>query len=265
MQAITPVSPPRDMSQTVEKKRKKKKRRQPDEDQGQDVDEPVKKKKKKSSKDKGKERDRERDAQSDAEIEAKTQETAAALLSAIVAASVGPQQQPFPPPPPNQFEGYPPMYPPYPMMPFDPNAPPTVFPTPQMPGAPQAFSDMTFNSNDDVLRALQDLDMTKIANALRCLSDSSPAPQTPAPAFAPQLSFLPDQLDPSLPGAPQYRPMSSLPSARASTSAQEQPFETPGMTFPNNGQHTHPEHAVLLATKWLNAGKLAELAREEGA
>ncbi|KAF8914185.1 hypothetical protein CPB84DRAFT_1811578 [Gymnopilus junonius] len=36
------------------------------------------------------------------------------------------------------------------------------------------------------------------------------------------------------------------------------------MSLPGNEQHTNPDHAHLLATKWLNANKLADLVKEEG-
>jgi hypothetical protein len=36
------------------------------------------------------------------------------------------------------------------------------------------------------------------------------------------------------------------------------------MSLPGGEQHINPAHAHILATKWLNASKLAELVREEG-
>ncbi|KDR83959.1 hypothetical protein GALMADRAFT_55649 [Galerina marginata CBS 339.88] len=39
---------------------------------------------------------------------------------------------------------------------------------------------------------------------------------------------------------------------------------TINMALPGNEQHSNPEHAYILANKWLNASKLAELVKDEG-
>ncbi|KAF8165542.1 hypothetical protein B0H34DRAFT_647541 [Crassisporium funariophilum] len=44
----------------------------------------------------------------------------------------------------------------------------------------------------------------------------------------------------------------------------KQHTRTINMDLPGNEQHTNPDHAHILANKWLNASKLAELVRDEG-
>ncbi|KAF8969444.1 hypothetical protein BDZ97DRAFT_244549 [Flammula alnicola] len=53
-----------------------------------------------------------------------------------------------------------------------------------------------------------------------------------------------------------------IPSKQTEASAGHK--RTINMNLPGNDQHTNPDHAHLLATKWLNASKLAELVRDEG-
>ncbi|KAH9482558.1 DNA-binding protein REB1 [Psilocybe cubensis] len=236
---------------------------------------------KKKKKDKGKSKATSLSEQTDAEIEANSQASAAALLSAIVAASVTnpePMQPPVPPPyhpqmvpsPGQQFMPYPPMQPPfgYPQQPpppgFDPNGQlSSLFPVPVGTGGGAAFSELTFGSNEDLLRALQDLDMSKIASVLKNLGETSASNnnQNPTP-----LSYVPNhlmQLPPAASGqyAPPSDPMLGQGPPPLSHLAHKR---TINMSLPGNEQHTNPEHAFILANKWLNPNKLAELVRDEG-
>jgi len=215
--------------------------------------------------------------QTDAEIEANSQASAAALLSAIVAASVTNAevpQLPSPavydprllPPPQNQFVQYPGMQYGYGLPPatFDPSGSqhPSVFSAPGV-GGGGAFSELAFGSNDDLLRALQDLDMSKIANVLKSLGDASANQST----FTPQLGFMPSQLlQPPQASMSQVATTShailGVPMKQTLMSASHK--RTINMSLPGNEQHMNPDHAYILANKWLNAGKLAELVRDEG-
>lgn len=107
--------------------------------------------------------------------------------------------------------------------------------------------------------------MSKIANVLKSLGDVSSAANTQT--FAPQLSFMPNQLVQLPPPAVGQFPAPSntilgLPPKQAVATGGHK--RTIDMSLPGNEQHTNPDHAHLLATKWLNASKLAELVRDEG-
>lgn len=227
---------------------------------------------KKKKKDKGKAKATAVAEQTDAQIEADSQASAEALLSAIVAASVTSPETPqitppydpqMAPSPSQQFTTFPPMQYGYPPGPFDPTAtqPPNTFTPPAGP-AGGAFSELAFGSNEDLLRALQDLDMSKIASVLKTLGEAA---MTNEPSFAPQLGFLPIQLD-QLPPPPLTRRVSTqsnAPIKLASTSTTGHK-RTINMDLPGNEQHSNADHAYLLANKWLGANKLAELVRREG-
>ena len=221
--------------------------------------------KSKKKKDKGKAKDTKLAEQTDAQIEADSQASAAALLSAIVAASVTNHEIPQMAPSqfdPHQFMSYPPMQYGYPPGPFEPHGAPNGF-APPAAGGSTAFSELAFGSNEDLLRALQDLDMSKIANVLKSLGEAASAN---GPTFAPQLGFMPSQLD-QLPQAPPVKQIAAasnsilgIPPTTSSTSHRR----TINMNLSGNDQHANPDHAHLLANKWLNASKLAELVRDEG-
>jgi len=131
---------------------------------------------------------------------------------------------------------------------------PTVFSNMDLP-----IADLSSGSNEDVLRALQDLDITKIAGVLKTLGDaatnSSSLPIPPHPH-----SLHPPAISPSLPTSSYPAPSNVIlgmpqvpPPVRAIS---------PISSVPE--QHGNPEHAILLSTKWLGAAKLAELVRTEG-
>lgn len=264
----------------AEKKKKKRKKRHTEEDgaetptvvdpallgPGPHSDAPVKKKSKK--KDKGKQSTVQPPSDLDQEqIDASnSQASAAALISAIVAAATGtpdstfaqdPQYQPQMISHQQPFMPYPFQYgygvPPY----MQPNAmqPQTMFPTPA--GAP--FSELAFGSNEDVLRALQALDMSKITNVLKTLGEAAAAANNNGQGFAgEQIQSTPLGQVPVASGA-----ILGFASQEPNTSTGHR--RTLDMTLPGTEHHTRADHAYLLANKWLNAGKLSELVRTEGA
>ena len=253
---------------------RKKKRKHRDNDQEYDpvVDKPLELDPSSKPKKRKKNRAKAPASPTDAEIEASSHASAAALLSAIVAASVSntepsmaiqydsqaiPQpHQPFAPYP-HPFNGSPAFH-------CDPisTQTPSVFPSVgNLSGAP--FSQLAFGSNEDVLRALQDLDITKIASVLKTLGEAAAAADAPNPAS--QVNIIPSELQPP-PSAPWQVPVASnvtlgIPPKQSSTSASKNSLN---MNSPGREQHTNPDHAYLLANKWLNATKLAELVRNEG-
>ena len=264
-------------------------------------DAPSSNKKKRKDKGKGKGNENENEnaipptEQTDAEIEASSQASAAVLLSAIVATMSNPQTTHSPAAP--QMQQSLPFNPHLPgqhFLPFLPmqvgfpvpqdfrnsGAHPTVFPHPQVvPGQSYALpngislSDLAFGSNEDVLRALQELDVSKIASTLKNLGETAAGPSLPA--FPSQMLFVPtalplrphdhsgsEPLPPPVPGQVSV-PLNrvTVPTKAVSSTGQKRMID---MNLPGNEQHTNPTHAHMLANKWLNASKLAELVRDQG-
>ena len=109
-------------------------------------------------------------------------------------------------------------------------------------------------SNEDILRALHDLDMSKIAHVLKTLNEAASAANI---SLVPQPTFL----DPQLQGFSQIPvPSSTLPVQPPGPAKNQRKLD---MTLPGP-PHINPDHAQWLSTKWLNANKLAELVRTEG-
>ncbi|KAG6833913.1 hypothetical protein H0H87_007924 [Tephrocybe sp. NHM501043] len=267
---------------TEKRKKKKKKRRLEDGTAAEEPaveDEGVQREARKKKKDKS----RDTEPQIDPSLLAQEQQgSATALLSAIVAAATGSQNatqsaQPAPqidpaiaphnlPPGPihlNPYMAY--VYGHQSLIPRSPTPPPsapstmfptgsTLFPT----GAPNVpFSELNFGSNEDVLRALQSLDMAKITSVLKNIgevtaatnADNSrlPTPAVQAPRPAPALA-------PIRGNATQFTPPVQV-------QVEGQTFE---IALPATSQPTSEDHQHLLTTKWMSATKLGELAKSEG-
>lgn len=162
------------------------------------------------------------------------------LLAAIVAAATGVQ--------PNipqddflnggQFPDYP----------TSPSAPGPAFPDINNVLLPDAV----IGSNELVLRALQDLDVSKLANVLRTLEEAANAANAP----------LPQHILQALPAPLNQRPASS----DVILSLAENKIPTTGTKIPNENpvEFTSEDHAHILATKWLESKKLNELAQTQG-
>jgi hypothetical protein len=112
-----------------------------------------------------------------------------------------------------------------------------------------ALSQLSSGSNEDILRALQDLDISKIANVLKTLTDAAAAANVP---LGPPATYVPT-VHPAALG--QIPADSDTILAQSSRQVVDQQRLESG---PN------PDHAHLLASKWMNANKLAELVRIEG-
>ena len=230
----------------------------------------VKKKKKAKGTNKEKDKQKEKMAplahQTDAEIEASSQASAAALLSAIVATMSNPQaalphMQPpmsygphLSSPPPRQH------FVPFPAIPFAFPVPNDAVPhpnpfsilamNPASNGAP--LSELALGSNEDILRALQEIDIGNLTAALKNIGDNGATPSLVTPGTAPSP-------DASLP----VTHIPDAPIAKKSVSKNGHK-RTIDMSLPSGEELINPAHAHVLATKWLNASKLAELVREEG-
>jgi hypothetical protein len=119
--------------------------------------------------------------------------------------------------------------------------------------------DLNYASNDDILRALQDLDVTKIATVLKTLGEAAAAANVPL-----NLTSLPSTLLQRPHAATPIDPTLSNSTTVAESSAPQVPQHHRRLVDTRQESLEHSGHAVLLATKWLNAQKLAELAKTEG-
>jgi hypothetical protein len=129
---------------------------------------------------------------------------------------------------------------------------------------PDSFSsvtipDLEYASNDDILHALQDLDVTKIASVLKTLGEAAAAANVPLTSLPSTLLRRPQPATPN----------DSVPSSSVGIAECHVP------PVPQHDRHLvdlnthrelveHSDHAELLATKWLSAQKLAELAKSQG-
>ncbi len=124
---------------------------------------------------------------------------------------------------------------------------------PQVSFSAVGVPDLEYASNDDILRALQDLDVTKIATVLKTLGEAAAAANLPLTSLSSTitqrpLSAPPTSSTPSNPVVPTRRVPQHH---RRHVHVSSQPL-------------AHSDHADVLATKWLSASKLAELARTQG-
>lgn len=144
------------------------------------------------------------------------------------------------------------------------------------------LNDLAYGSNEDILRALQDLDMTKIANVLKTLGEAAAAanihqPQPHPPGF---LGAPPGQGNTAPPPPVNQRPTTAGDILLNSSSVDPKPSQQdrpqsssqsrPGhnrvldMNLPGPEQHMDANHAYILANKWMNANKLAEMVKNQG-
>ncbi|KAJ6539526.1 hypothetical protein B0H19DRAFT_1179462 [Mycena capillaripes] len=128
--------------------------------------------------------------------------------------------------------------------PYFPGAQPSMslFPTFNNP----AFPDLALGSNEDVLRALQNLDMSNIAGVLKTLTDAADAANIPLP-----LGIALNSAHPA-------------PATSSSVSTSNKKHRRPlDLTLPSSSP-SHSGHAHMLANKWMGPAKLAELVASEG-
>jgi len=132
------------------------------------------------------------------------------------------------------------------------------------------LNDLAFGSNEDVLRALQDLDMAKIANVLKTLGEAAEA----ANIQNPHLASYPVGQPLATAAQEPPPPLNQVPSTAgdiltsASTGEPKQIKPTHNrvdMSALGPEQNVNSaDHAYLLANKWMNAGKLKEMVRNHG-
>lgn len=153
---------------------------------------------------------------------------------------------------------------------------------------PSDHAAMPHNSNDDILRAFQTLDFSRLASVLRSLelpsagvdlnTDDNPFaglldtdyPMDDEVAIAdtrnPIGSMNPPVSAPSASALPPKSRHSGGPSIVIEQLPKpSKPISTPNSNIPANGPSAASlDHATLLSTKWLSATKLKELVQSEG-
>ena len=123
---------------------------------------------------------------------------------------------------------------------------------PPLPGAP--FSELSFGSNDDILRTFQDLDVTKLASALRNLGEGTTIAGM-------DLSGLENSQAQGQSGRPAKATTKTVQTERQQGKKHTRTLNM-GLLPPESSTSTF--HDELLATKWLPVKKLNELAETEG-
>lgn len=272
--------------------------------------EPSKKKRKKSKKGKEKETAEEssqeasetQPAEGSSSVDLAT--SSADFLNAVVAAASAtsgqpPAQPPYDPsmPPPAHFLPYPSQhpefgqynYPPPPghLPPYHANAHGQA-PPPMFPDLNGVLPELNFASSEDLLRTLQEFDLSKVMHVLRSLGDAANAanvsvtmpPQVGPPLAPPPVVNKPVRSEAILGRPPRQR---RPPQGQAQVPAQMPPAAIPphappvppppmGAPMPPPpppppqppSQEGNPEHAHMLANVWMNAQKLADMVKKEG-
>ena len=198
----------------------------------------------------------------------------AAFLTALVTAASESQNQTHGHHPPVQYHPHSqPQFMQYQSMgyPYHPG-PPGHYPTPPfhheqpsvLPIGGVPLNDLALASNEDILRALQDLDMTKIASVLKTLGE----------AAASHLHARQDILGPPPPNQIPTTAGDILNTNAVESKQQEKDQGStqgrPGrnrvldMSLPGPELHMNTDHAYMLAHKWMNPSKLTELVKTEG-
>lgn len=219
--------------------------------------------------------------QQDISVDSQHTSSAAFLNAVVAAASATSDAQPleiapYQPTPPYQDQqilpDHPPSYIQYPPVHYGFHDPSQFgHPSPQghpiFPTLGGPLPDFQFASNDDIIRALQDMDVSKIATVLKSLGDAAAANASvtgPSPFVSPPLPPLPantivrSQPQLGLPSTSTSPILSSVPKSTKSSHKRVLDMSLPGP------EQSNPEHAHMLANKWMNASKLAELVKTQG-
>jgi hypothetical protein len=127
--------------------------------------------------------------------------------------------------------------------------------------------DFQFASSDEILRALQDLDVSKLAGVLKTLGDAAAAANVPMTIPSAFVAPAPGHHNMHAPPPPQsmgHSPSTSgvvLSTAPKTTKTSHKRVLDMSLPGPDHGD---PDHAHILANKWMNATKLAELVKTQG-
>ena len=163
--------------------------------------------------------------------------------------------------------------------PFDPNAP-LMFPThfvPMTPGFPYlihpgfvdpaglvnasqgrlSLPELASHANEEIMRTLQGVDLAKLQGVLQVLGDAAAAAEQPS-----DMLHVPPGYQ-GMPPPPTLPPTKQNPAQSHTILGQPSKNNEPPPP-PDWQKFANPVHAELLATKWMNTGKLKEMAQTEG-
>ncbi len=140
-----------------------------------------------------------------------------------------------------------------------PHAMPPGQPFPGAFGDPAALlHDLNFTSSEDLLRSLQEFDISKVVTVLKTLGEAAAAANV-------HLNVPPMFMPGPQPGPPLQQPVRSEailgrpPKQKKNRGAAGQDVAAPVPL-----QHDNPDHAHMLANVWMSTSKLAELVKTEG-
>ncbi|KAF7430794.1 RNA polymerase I enhancer binding protein [Pleurotus ostreatus] len=119
------------------------------------------------------------------------------------------------------------------------------------------FADLSLATNDDVLRAIQALDVSKIADVLKTLNEAAATANIP-------LNIPVNALETPLPATPLPKPLPGADTRRPPQRNMKNPKHIKALAARSAEQQIPSDHAQLLATKWMSTTKLAELVQTEG-
>ena len=129
------------------------------------------------------------------------------------------------------------------------------------------LNDLALASNEDILRALQDLDMTKIASVLKTLGEAA-ASHLHAGPFGSHIPGPPppNQVPTTAGDILNTNAVESKQQEKDQGSTQGRPGHNRVLNMSLSGPelHMNTDHAYMLAHKWMNPSKLTELVKTEG-
>jgi hypothetical protein len=128
----------------------------------------------------------------------------------------------------------------------------TVFPTPMSLPLP----DLSHGSNDDILRALQDLDVSKLANVLKTLGEAAATANAPGGSVGYQ--------QPNRPVGQALTPLEQAATTSDDILRRSTKKAKDKQSLPLPEQHVNQDQASILANKWMNAAKLADMVKTQG-
>jgi hypothetical protein len=120
----------------------------------------------------------------------------------------------------------------------------------------QGLPELASSANEEILRSMQDVDMSKLQSVLKTLGEAAASAQLSQNTFIPSHGQPPQHL-------PQPPPVNQNP-APSYAILGKQPKNVEPPRIPDREQYGNHAHAEMLATKWMNAGKLAEMVKSEG-
>lgn len=129
--------------------------------------------------------------------------------------------------------------------------------------------DLNLASSEELLRTLQDMDITKLATVLKTLGEAGIPTSSNAPRNI-QPSFVPPPAPPGPPPVNQVSVKSVAILGRHPKQAKESGQSTrrlpppARLPSPRLAEEDNPDHAHMLANVWMNASKLAEMVRTHG-